>query len=177
MHLSTWLLAILFSLSFADAIPDCTYPAPPSTSLPSLLDCLAVVSAITAASRLEGNVPWTWARYPPLFRGVQLPATFSYFSPSNDCEFLIDVAGDRELDIFPAYRIAEVAGDLVHYCFLGRGPEASTIGNDTVSPRRVVDVALRKKRTSVNVEANSARRTESDLSGRNVLLMKDQIIN
>lgn len=128
---------------------------------------------MTAASRLEGNVPWIWARYPPAVRGVQLPVTFSYSSPSNDCEFLIDVAGDRQLDIFPSYRIVEVAGDLVHYCLLGRGPEASTIGNDTVGPRRVVNVTLRKKIASVNAEGNSVKRTESYISGTNVLLTED----
>jgi len=169
----TWLLAILLPLYLTDAFPDCIDPAPPSSALPSLINCLAVVSGIFAVSRLERDVPRIWTRYPPAVRGVQLPATFSYSNPSNDCEFLIDVIEDRCVDIFPTYRIAEVAGDLVHYCLLGRGPEASTIGNETVSPRRMVNVVLRKKTASLEVSGNSARRTEFAINGTNVLLMKD----
>lgn len=172
---SPCLLAILLSLSLADAVPDCAYPAPPSTSLPSLLNCLAVVSALNTKSRLERNVPRTWARYPPAVRGVQLPATFSARSPNNDCEFGIDVVEDRLVDIFPTYRIAQVAGDLVHYCLLGTGPEARTIGNDTVSPRRVVKVSLRKKVRPVEVAGNSARKTEYNISGTKVLLMENRL--
>lgn len=175
MHLSSWLMVNLICLCPAKAVPDCEYPAPPAASVPSLIDCLAVVSAIYARSRFDGNLPWTWTRYPPAVRGVQLPATYSYSSGSNDCEFIIDVVEDRGVDILPPYRIAEVAGDLVHHCLLGPGPEASTIGNDTVRPRNVVSVALRRKMLSVGVRSSSARRTHFNITGTTLLSMEDRL--
>lgn len=153
---SIWLLANLLSLALAYKTLNCDYPIPPPSSIPSLQDCLSVVSGTLALSRREMNVPRTWSRYPRGALHVQLPASFSYADPSsNDCEFLVDVMEDRDVDIFPTYRIAEVAGDLVHYCLLAAGPETSTIGNGSIGPLELVRVALRKRQRLTRLAAEA----------------------
>lgn len=136
---------LLLTTSFATALTECLLPPPPASSLPTLHSCLSVFSALSDYSRQLGSVHLTWARHPPAQHGVLLPARFAHKDPRHDCEFLIDVVRPDASDVFPAYRIVEAAGNILHECLIGTGAEFSTVGREFVSPRRWVVVQLAKK--------------------------------
>lgn len=171
MQSLAFLFTVLLTFSQAKTTPQCTQPPPPAAELPHLSDCLNVISGIAAISRLQKNVPQTWSRSPPAELGVQLPVVFSYSGSSNDCEFVVDVMQHFELDIFPTARIAVVAGDIVHACLIGAGEASSTLGSDSVRPRRVVGVTLRKRVSLVDGSSASVDRKLSEVNGTEVLSM------
>lgn len=148
MRLHAFGLLLLAPLSSTIGIPDCVRPVPPPTSLPTIADCDKLIQLIETVAHLQHNRPLTWSRHPPGIAGQMLPAYFSY-EAGNDCEFVVDVKGGREVeyedDVFPTGDVGFIGRYIVETCLVGEAGAEDTVGSDAVGPRQVVQVRLRKK--------------------------------
>lgn len=147
------LLAPLTTLAVGQ--PDCVRPAPPPSSVPTIADCNRVLQLIAVVARLQHNMPLTWSRHPGTAAGQQqqLPAYFYSSSGTgggNECEFVVDVDGGREMmeeeeDVFPTGDVVFVGRCIVQACLVAGGVEEGTVGSDVIGPRGVMRLSLRKK--------------------------------
>ena len=141
-------LLLLASLTLAVGQPDCVRPAPPPSSVPTIGDCNRLLRLLAVVARLQHNMPLTWSRHPPGTAGQQLPAYFS-IGTGNECEFVVDVDGGREMedeeDVFPTGDAVFVGRYIVQACLVGEVEGGGSVGSDIIGPRGVMRLRLRKK--------------------------------
>lgn len=141
-------LLLLAPSTLAVGQPDCVRPAPPPSSLPTIGDCNRLLQLVAVVARLQHNVPLTWSRHPPATAGQQLPAYF-FSGTGNECEFVVDVHGGREAedeeDVFPTGDVVFVGRYIVQACLFGEVEEGGTVGSDSIGPRGIMRLRLRKK--------------------------------